>query len=777
MKIRTHLAVLALAILVPVILFSALALNLLWKGQRASALHGLQESARATMQNVDKEIGSATAALNVLATSAYLGSGDMEAFYRQALSADLGPNAWVVLLDAQGHQVISTAVPYGTPTPAPVALEPVRQVMRTQAPFVSNLFVGRRTGNFISTVNVPVPAGDGQRYVLVEAFEPSYFKRVFGRNKLPESWLVGILDREGRFIARSLDGANKAGEKAQAELLDAIRSGPSGDLRHRTSDGREVYSAYVQSPLSGWTIVIAAPMTEIDGAARSAVLVAGIGLIAALLLATALATLLGRRLARSIAAASRSALALAKGEPILDTPSGIAEVDALHAAHREASLQLVQAQHLRTAARSEREKLIQAEQAARRRAEAENIAKDNFMAMLGHELRNPLNAMTGAIQVLESTAADPHADPERETRARLILKRQNQQLSQIVDDLLDFNRMALGKIAITARPVELCAAVQLCLDAARAGGASQPLTLERDACPAWVLADPTRLEQMISNLISNAVKFSEGDSPICVRVARRETMVELTVRDEGMGMDAALLPRIFEPFVQGPVTLERARSGLGIGLALVNQLVQLHGGTVTAASEGAGRGSVLTLSLPAVEAPQLQAHAQAQAPTVAPLPAKVAPATHDDGQAPAAQPARVLLIEDNADSREMIRILLEMEGYIVLEAEDGSSGLQRVIDERPDVAVIDVGLPGMDGYAVARAIRSSQAAAGDGFRSGLIALTGYGQQDDRRRALEAGFDVHMVKPLDIGRLSEAIRVHANDPVLARLNAQRGGVSV
>jgi hypothetical protein len=235
MKIRSHLTAMAVAILVPVVVFSALALSLLWNAQRAAALHGLQGTARATGQNVDKELGRATAALKVLATSPNLRNGDLEAFYQQAVAADLGENTWVVLLDARGQQLVSTAAPYGAALPPPVRLEPILEVIRTGQPFISNLFIGRRTGTYVSTVNVPVPLDHGQRYVLTEVFEPAYFKRVFERNNVPKSWVVGILDREGRFIARNLDGATLAGQRTQSTLLNAIQTADSGDLRHQTA--------------------------------------------------------------------------------------------------------------------------------------------------------------------------------------------------------------------------------------------------------------------------------------------------------------------------------------------------------------------------------------------------------------------------------------------------------------------------------------------------------------------------------------------------------------
>jgi CheY-like chemotaxis protein len=247
----------------------------------------------------------------------------------------------------------------------------------------------------------------------------------------------------------------------------------------------------------------------------------------------------------------------------------------------------------------------------------------------------------------------------------------------------------------------------------------------------WGSWDPTRIEQVITNLVTNALKYTPTDGAISVVVGENHRESTLRVSDTGHGIPSALLPRIFDLFVQGEQAPERAQGGLGIGLTLVRRLVELHGGRVEAASNGEDTGSIFTIAFPRLPAP---------------------PATPTPPRRRAAVPQRTLIIEDNDDAREMLRTLLELDGHTVHVAANGIAGLAAALEHRPDVAVVDIGLPEMDGYEVARKLRASESLKA----IKLIALTGYGQADDARRAYEAGFDLHVVKPVDPERLADAV---------------------
>jgi signal transduction histidine kinase len=379
------------------------------------------------------------------------------------------------------------------------------------------------------------------------------------------------------------------------------------------------------------------------------------------------------------------------------------------------------------------------EKREREAAVQQNKAKDEFLAMLGHELRNPLSAISNAATLLgmKNIGADSAQ------RARAIISRQCQHLSHIVDDLLDLGRVMSGKILLEKRPLELSALLESCLDTLNASGRTEAHTVRARAEPAWVHADPTRVEQIITNLLDNALKYTPSGGKITIETRVEDQQVVLEVRDSGIGISAELLPHVFDVFVQGESSLDRAQGGMGIGLALVRQLVSLHDGTIAAASEGAGAGSTFTVRLPAIAAGQDDTAAQV------PRAAQAAPAN-----------CSALIIEDNADGRDMMAMLLASFGARVLKAMDGPEGLLLAQDSQPDIALVDIGLPGMDGYEVARKMRADARTR----HIRLVALTGYGLQEDRERALQAGFDLHLVKPVQTDALLQAITQCLKDPV-------------
>ncbi|MFC5458861.1 response regulator [Massilia niabensis] len=372
-------------------------------------------------------------------------------------------------------------------------------------------------------------------------------------------------------------------------------------------------------------------------------------------------------------------------------------------------------------------------------AERKSHAKDEFLAMLGHELRNPLSAISSAAALIDM----PGAPAEMGSRARQIIQRQSQHLSRIVDDLLDLSRAMSGKILLGRKPVDLASLVGACLDTFRATGRTGGYRINVDLEQNWVDGDPTRLEQVATNLIDNALKYTPAGGTIDITIAAEGDDVLLSVRDTGVGIAPDLLPHVFDVFVQGTISLDRAQGGLGIGLSLVRRLVELHGGSVKATSGGASDGSAFTIRLPRAQAPQVAA------------PGLQAPEESN------ARPA-VLLIEDNEDGREMMATMLEVYGYPVLQSGDGLDGVALATAHLPNVALVDIGLPGIDGYEVARRLRAN--AATSAMR--LIALTGYGLAEDQRRVLEAGFDMHLVKPVDITQLLGALGEPAALPTAA-----------
>jgi len=383
-------------------------------------------------------------------------------------------------------------------------------------------------------------------------------------------------------------------------------------------------------------------------------------------------------------------------------------------------LSLAEAVANRAAGAIDNARLYREAEAARTEAETANRLKDEFLAMLGHELRNPLGAISNAVHILDRVD-DPHGLSA--THARQIIARQVQHLGGLIDDLLDVGRVMTGKIHLERGPFDLYETADHALNTLRTAGKTGDHALMLTGQPVWIDGDATRVEQVVLNLVENALRYTPAGGSIHLEVAHEGGRAVLRVRDSGVGIRPELLPRIFDLFVQGERALDRGRGGLGIGLTLVKRLVELHGGSVHATSEGPGTGSVFTISIPALDAPAARSTREVAA---------------------ASGPARrVALIEDNADARESLRVLLELYGHEVHEAADGLTGVELVLRLRPDVTFVDIGLPGVDGYEVAQRIRA--APHGQGLR--LVALTGYGLPEDERQARQAGFDAHLTKPV------------------------------
>jgi PAS domain S-box-containing protein len=376
---------------------------------------------------------------------------------------------------------------------------------------------------------------------------------------------------------------------------------------------------------------------------------------------------------------------------------------------------------------TERATLFAREQAARQEAEAANRTKDEFLAMLGHELRNPLGAISNAVHVLERLGQPGDAT----AGARGILARQTLHLSRLMDDLLDIGRVMSSNIVLDRKPTDLYEVTESAVATLRESGRLERHVVTFEGAPAWIDADATRIDQIVVNLVTNALKYTPPGGSIKVQVTRSAGTAELRVEDDGVGIEPDLLPRVFDLFVQGKPPVDRLQGGLGIGLTLVKRLAELHGGSVAAHSEGKNTGTAVTVRFPAIAPPKRETEA------------RVAP----EGAA-----RRVLIVEDNDDARETLRTLLELWHHTVGEAADGPSGIEAALRFQPDIAIIDVGLPGLDGYAVARYLRATVGAR----RTRLIALTGYGAPKDTQRAREAGFDAHLVKPVDPDRLAQIL---------------------
>jgi PAS domain S-box-containing protein len=370
---------------------------------------------------------------------------------------------------------------------------------------------------------------------------------------------------------------------------------------------------------------------------------------------------------------------------------------------------------------------------ARKWAEVElaeaNRRKDEFLAMLGHELRNPLAPVMNSLQVLRlERSLSPGGQ-----RAIGMIDRQVSHLTRLVEDLLDVSRITRGKIHLRRERVELRTLIHHAVETARHAIESRKheLTVSLPSESVWLEADPARLEQVIGNLLNNAAKYTEPCGRIWLTAERQGPEAIIRVRDTGIGILPEMLPHVFDLFVQADRALDRAQGGLGIGLTLVKALVEMHEGKVEAHSPGVGQGAEFVVRLHVV-------------PEVAPLPPEQCPP-------PArGRPLRLLVVDDSKDTVDSLAMLLRLSGHEVSTADSGPAGLQAALSEAPDVVLLDVGLPGMDGYQVARRIREKT------DKPLLIAMTGYGQPEDRQRSQEAGFEYHLVKPVEPVKLLDLL---------------------
>jgi signal transduction histidine kinase len=351
--------------------------------------------------------------------------------------------------------------------------------------------------------------------------------------------------------------------------------------------------------------------------------------------------------------------------------------------------------------------------------------KDEFLAMLAHELRNPLAPIRNAVQILRLRAPnDPNLASVRD-----MIERQVVHLVRLVDDLLDVSRVSRGKIQLRKERLDLAAAVRQAEEMCRPliSARRHELTVTLPEQPVHVEGDFTRLTQVIANLLNNAAKYTDEGGKVWLTLEKAADRAVFRVRDNGRGLDAEALKGLFNLFYQADRNLDRAGGGLGLGLSLVRSLVQMHGGTVEAFSAGRGKGSEFVVCLPCL-------------PTPPPAPGVAVP----DPQAPAGRSVRVLVVDDNHDSARSMAVLLELDGHDVVLAHDGKDAVEVALRERPDLVLLDIGLPGLNGYQACQAMRAG------GLKDTLIvAMTGYGQDEDRRRSQQAGFDAHHVKPMEL----------------------------
>ena len=707
-------------------LFAGALMVTLWRQHQDELFRSLQDTARAVSLAVDRDIESSIKRLEVLGNEESLRAERWADFHRETRRLVAVSDDWTNLLvfSQSGDALVNVRIPDGQPLPQYESVDYVQSVIREGRPMVSNLFVSPTTGEPVVHVAVPIVREGKPTLVLAASLDLSDFDRLVFDQAARSEGVASIFDRNLRFVARSRDSQTYLGSFPVGPMRAAMEQHESGTGRLPAYDMADVYSAWTRSDLTGWSITFGVPAAPAETSLRSSLALLGsVGLIV-LVMTVLVALHISRRVAHIMAEATKSAMALARGEPLPTLESGVTELTELGVALDRAGRILKNESEERARAEAERELLLEREQQARAQAEAAGRAKDEFLAMLGHELRNPLAPILFAVEL-----AKTHAD-EPPTRELEIIERQARHIERLVNDLLDIARIVRGKVSLNKKVEELHPIVSKAVEIAAPLLETKQHVLQLDVPKHGlrVEADETRLAQVIANLLTNAAKFTAPGGEISLSAWREGQDVLVRVRDTGIGIAPELLPNVFDIFTQGKRSNEAAQ-GLGLGLALVQSFVRLHGGTVAAHSEGPNHGSEFTVRLPAVEAEVVCGVASPLAVT-----------------ASTGAPGRILVVDDNVDAADTLGELLVARGYQVVTANDGRRALELARSFDPQLAIVDLGMPVMDGYQVAQALSRTP------DRPFLIAVTGYGQEHDRERSRAAGFDRHLIKPVAAAQL-------------------------
>lgn len=735
MKIHTHLALIATASVLPVLLVAAMTLVLVRHAQHQAVLVSLQDAARSTALQLDHELRDVTTGLRLLGNSAHLASGDIPGWYQQMTASPAHPDNWITVSDRAGRQLISTALSDSPTTTARAtpAVWPDPDPARFGQAGVSNRLNDAGTHRNIVAVTLQLPTVQ-PRLTLAHVFETGFFQHMLPSALSGTSATVAILDRQGNVIARTPATETLVGTTARPDLLASSQDLTVTQWFPVSRDNTRMDVLRTRAMLSGWTVAIVVPATMPWSFAPVTALLLVLGVVAAILAAAVMTVLVGRRLRSAVQHAGLAAADLGHGPVARSCSTGVDELDQLDRTLAQAGHRWLLQNQAHQQAQTGHAGALERAHVARAQAEQENRAKDQFLALLGHELRNPLSAISGAIAVMKARETSAALS----VRAHTIIERQSNRLNRVVSDLLDLSHLSLETIALDQQPVDLAAIVCASIDVLQATGRAGRCDIAADTEPAWIHADRPRIDQVIGQILANALKYSGMTGLIDVSVSRSMTHAVLSVRDFGKGITPEKMSTLYDPWPQGAVASAVLPGRLGIGLNLVRQIVERHAGSMRIASPGAHAGTTVEMRFP------LAAGGAETALAPRPVAATV----------PAAA-ATVLLIEDNADSREMMAMLLGMLGFHVLEAATGREGVHLAQAQQPAIAVVDIGLPDMDGYTVARCLRAETLLQG----MTLIALTGYGQEADRQQALAAGFDSHLVKPLDMDVLVSTIISH------------------
>jgi signal transduction histidine kinase/ActR/RegA family two-component response regulator len=745
--LRRRLFLLSASGILPLALVAGVGLHLVARQQRAQAQAVGVELARSVATAVEAEQRVSITMLEALATSPTLDARDLDAFRARARRLlTLQPHWSAITLAGPDGTLVTDARAAG-PAPRSVLERPSFDRVVRERVSVAGSLARSAGGSWFFPVRSPVVRDGVLRYVLTAEVDPEKIRGVLTRQRVPADWVISIVDEHGRRVARSRAHEQNLGGWLSPSVQQVVAAGGAeGFGVAHALEGQRIFTPFSRLASSRWTAVLGIPTHLVDGAVMRSLAVYGGGVVLSIVLGTLAALAVARSINEPIGRLRAAANALARKQPPppqVETP--IQEIREVAAALSTAAAELASGER-------ERDELLLKERSAREAAESADRTKEEFLAVLSHELRTPLNAVYGWARLLQGGQLD---DPQLVARATDAILRNADVQVQLIDDLLDLSRITSGKMRVDLRPVAIDKVLQGALDAVRPAADAKRIGIQTvlDSRAGPVLGDAGRLQQVAWNLLMNAVKFTPREGRVQLRLRRAGAQVEILVSDTGQGIAADVLPHVFERFKQGDSSSTRAHGGLGLGLALVKHLVELHGGRVLAESAGEGRGATFTVVLP-LAAAELASGTPARTPVGAAAAELSQGIVRLDG-------LRVLVADDDRDAVGLAEAILAKAGAEVRTCLEAPQALELLRRWRPDVLVSDIEMPGEDGYSLIRKVRAL--AAEQGGATPAIALTAYGRSHDRARSLAAGYSMHVPKPVDPGELTAIIASLAQRP--------------
>jgi signal transduction histidine kinase/ActR/RegA family two-component response regulator len=754
-SLRAYLLALTAGAVLPMVCFAVYLALALSRTQQDAIERGLAETARALATAVETQLRESITTLGALATSESLERADYGAFFREShrVLESQKAHGWrrIHLASPDATPLMNTSGPGGAPLPL-LETATVMHAAASRAAVVSDLFTGTEPGEPMFAIRVPVLRNGTVTHVLSAAVAARSMAAALSSHVHVPDRIAVLYDRRGIIVFRTINADRLIGTSVTERLARESAAQDFGVIEDVNREGTPVRTVFQRARPSGWGVAVGIPQRALYAEQRRftrQVVTVGVTFFA---ISIAVALALAQRIRRSVVALVSTAdtLSVSKG-PLVPTDTPIGELARLGESLTSAG-QLIR----------DRDASLERQMAdlreAREAAEAGNRAKDEFLALLSHELRTPLNAVYGWARMLRSGQLRPDASEQ----ALAAIERNAHAQVQLIDDLLDVSRVITGKMRLDVRPVDLRAVVEDALTAVRPAAESKGIRLQPmlDPRAGPITGDAARLQQIVWNLVMNAVKFTPKGGRVQVHLQRSNSHVEIVVSDTGSGIAPDVLPFIFERFRQADSSSTRAHGGLGLGLALVKHLVELHGGTVVAHSEGQDKGATFVVTLPLTIA-NVPDSASRIHPTGRGTD-RVLPAVRLDG-------VRVLVVDDDAESLDLAMAILTAAGAAVQTSRASSEALAALKEWRPDVLVSDIEMPAEDGYALIRKVRALDPERGGATPA--VALTAYGRMEDRVLSLTAGYNMHIPKPVDPGELTTIVASLAGHAAQQRVSAQ------